>query len=58
MPEYIDRVQWLHTVPVAKAVRELGFFGNQSTVCRPMASKWNHTVERLKQIWGIQPERN
>jgi len=54
MAEYLVRVKWIHTVPTAKAVRELGFFGNQNSVCRPTDPKWNHTVDRLKQVWGVQ----
>ena len=42
------RVEWLDTKPESEAVRETGLFGNQNTVCRPTASKWQHTVERLK----------
>jgi hypothetical protein len=30
-----------------------GFFGNQNTVARPKSSKWRHTVERLKQRFGV-----
>ncbi len=51
--EYIVRIEWLKTVDRAEAVKEVGFFGNQNTVCRPTTSKWNHTVERLKKMWGI-----
>src|SRR5262249_491628 len=29
--EHLVRVKWLHTVPVAEAVREKGFFGNQNS---------------------------
>lgn len=46
--EYFVRVQWLDTVPEAKALNEVGLFGNQNTVCQPTAPKWRHTVERLK----------
>lgn len=46
--EYFVAVEWLHTVPIAQAVKELGMFGNQNTVCRPTASKWRWTIERLK----------
>jgi len=53
LAEYLVRVKWLKTVPLSQAVRELGFFGNQNTVCQPTAAKWAHTVERLKQVWGI-----
>lgn len=54
MSEYVVRVKWLKAVPLDKAVKESGFFGNQNTVCRPTAPKWNHTVDRLKQVWGIE----
>ena len=46
--EYAVSVEWLDSKPEADAVSEVGFFGNQNTVCRPMAAKWPHTVERLK----------
>lgn len=52
--EYVVRVDWMKSVAVKDAVRELGFFGNQNTVCRPVADKWNFTVERLKKIWDIK----
>ena len=48
MAEYFVRVEWLDTVDAARAVDEVGLFGNQNTVCRPTVSKWRHTVERLK----------
>lgn len=51
--EYFVRVQWLHTVPAAKAFNELGLFGNQNTVCQPTTPKWRHTVERLKAVFGV-----
>ena len=51
--EYIVKVKWIKTLARSKAVKELGFFGNQNTVCRPQAEKWNFTVERLKKLWGI-----
>lgn len=37
--EYIVKVNWIKTVPEDKAVKELGFFGNQNTVCRPTSEK-------------------
>ena len=51
--EYIVKVQWTKTVQASDAVKELGFFGNQNSVCRPLTEKWNYTVERLKKLWGI-----
>ena len=53
--EYVVLVDWLKTIPEAQAVREIGFFGNQNSVCRPRDQKWVYTVERLKKIWGIEP---
>jgi hypothetical protein len=47
--EYFVAVRWLQTVPLEKAVREIGFFGNQNTVCKPTTPKWRTTVERLKE---------
>lgn len=52
--EYVVKVAWDKTVPVAQAVKEPGFFGNQNTVCRPRDGKWNFTVKRLKEIWKIE----
>jgi len=49
--EYVVAVDWLDTVPVEKAFREIGFFGNQNTVCKPATPKWRHTVERLKNVF-------
>jgi hypothetical protein len=46
--EYFVSVEWLESVSDAKAVNELGLFGNQNTVCRPATPQWRHTVERLK----------
>ena len=46
--EYFVPVEWLQTVPLDKAVQEVGMFGNQNTVCKPTTPGWRHTVERLK----------
>lgn len=51
--EYAVRVKWLRSVPIEEAKSEVGFFGNQNSVCRPTAEKWNHTVDRLKQLFQI-----
>ncbi|EWH00033.1 hypothetical protein [Halomonas sp. BC04] len=50
-------VRWLHTVSREQAFSEVGLFGNQNTVCKPTTPKWSHTVERLKQAWGIESEQ-
>jgi hypothetical protein len=47
--DHFVAVQWLQTVPVAQAVKEVGMFGNQNTICRPTTPKWRWTIERLKQ---------
>lgn len=46
--DYFVRVEWLDTRAEKDAAREVGFFGNQNTVCRPRSIKWAPTVERLK----------
>lgn len=47
--EYFVPVRWLQTVPLEKAVQEIGLFGNQNTVCKPTTPKWRTTVDRLKE---------
>lgn len=49
LSEYFVGVTWLDTVPMDRAVNEVGLFGNQNTVCQPVTPKWRHTVERLKE---------
>ena len=51
--EWFVPVEWLKTVPLEQAVREIGFFGNQNTVCKPTTPKWRSTVERLKQLFNL-----
>jgi len=51
--EYIVPVTWIKTFPKDKATKEIGFFGNQNTVCCPETSKWQYTIERLKKLWNI-----
>ena len=51
--EYLVPVRWIHTTSRKDAINEVGLFGNQNTVCKPTAPKWDHTVNRLKQLWGI-----
>jgi len=47
--EYFVAVHWLQTLALERAVQEVGFFGNQNTICKPTALKWRSTVERLKE---------
>ncbi|WP_236202292.1 endonuclease NucS domain-containing protein [Pseudomonas pseudonitroreducens] len=51
--EYFVPVQWLESVSREQAIKEVGLFGNQNTVCRPTTPKWRWTVERLKERFGI-----
>lgn len=46
--EYFVPVEWLHTVTEREAIQEVGMFGNQNTVCKPVTPTWRTTVERLK----------
>ena len=46
--EYFVPVAWLETVSEANAVQEVGMFGNQNTVCKPITPLWRSTVDRLK----------
>lgn len=52
--EYMVKVEWIKKVKKEDAIKETGFFGNQNSVCRPGSNKWSHTVDRLKEIWGIK----
>lgn len=55
--EYFVPVKWLETRSEQEAVNEVGFFGNQNTVCKPTAPKWRHTVEKLKRYfknWNVK----
>ena len=52
--EYVVHVRWIRELPINKAISEVGFFGNQNSVCRPTTDKWNHTVKRLKEILKVK----
>ncbi|EGT5762018.1 nuclease [Cronobacter sakazakii] len=49
--EYFVPVKWLETRSEQDAVNEVGFFGNQNTVCKPTTPKWRHTVDKLKRYF-------
>ncbi|MBA3058904.1 MAG: hypothetical protein KJ614_03265 [Gammaproteobacteria bacterium] len=51
--EWFVPVEWIKVVPLDQAVKEIGFFGNQNTVCKPTTPKWRSTVDRLKERFGI-----
>ncbi len=46
--EYFVPIRWLQTRRKSEAIQEIGFFGNQNSICAPTAPKWRSTVERLK----------
>lgn len=55
--EYFVTVKWLETRSEQEAVNEVGFFGNQNTVCKPTTPKWRHTIEKLKRSfrnWNVE----
>jgi hypothetical protein len=51
--EYFVPVEWLHIVTETQAIQEVGMFGNQNTVCKPVTPKWRSTVDRLKEKFGV-----
>ncbi len=51
--EYCVGVRWLHTENLGDAVKQVGFFGNQNSVCRPRVAKWSHTVSNLRTRWKV-----
>ncbi len=50
-------MRWTHTVSRKEAFSEVGLFGNQNLVCKPTKPKWSHAINRLKQVWRIDDER-
>jgi len=52
--EYVVPVEWIKTVTKGEAVKESGFFGNQNTVCQPKSGKWQYTLKRLREVWGLE----
>jgi len=51
--EYFVRVEWIKTYPITQAVKQMGFFGNQNSVCKPKVSAWIFTIDTLKKKWGV-----
>jgi len=51
--EYFVKIKWTKTVSREDAHDELGFFGNQNSVCKPTVTRWRNTVERLKEKFQI-----
>jgi hypothetical protein len=51
--EYFVKIKWLKTLSRAEAYDELGFFGNQNSVCKPTAPRWRTTVEHLKNKFNV-----
>lgn len=50
--EYMVPVKWLYSCDESQAANEVGLFGNQNTIAQPKTPKWEHTIQRLKKIWG------
>lgn len=53
MAEHLVRVKWIKTVELSEAIKEKGLFGNQNSVCKPTAKRWDHTVDRLKKRFNL-----
>lgn len=51
--EYFVAMEWTKAIGLTEAHQEVGFFGNQNTICKPTAQRWRTTVERLKQLFGV-----
>ena len=51
--EMLVRVKWEKTLPLSQAIHEKGLFGNQNSAAQPRAKKWDYTISRLKQRFGI-----
>jgi hypothetical protein len=51
--EFFVKIKWIKTFSRADAYDELGFFGNQNSVCKPTAPRWRSTVEHLKEKFQI-----
>lgn len=51
--EFFVPIEWIATKPLNQAISEVGFFGNQNSICRPKTTKWTHTVERLKKVFSL-----
>ena len=41
-------MRWLQTVPLEQAIKEIGLFGNQNSVCKPTTPKWRATRGSLE----------
>ena len=52
--EYFVKVDWIKTVSIDEAYDELGFFGNQNSVCRPTVPGWRSTVEKLMSHFKVK----
>jgi hypothetical protein len=51
--EYFVKVKWIKTTNRDGAYDQLGFFGNQNSVCKPTATRWRSTVDHLKEKFSI-----
>jgi hypothetical protein len=54
LANYFVQVEWLATRPLNQAISQVGFFGNQNSVCKPRTSKWPFTVETLAKAFGVK----
>lgn len=52
--EFFVPIEWIETRELNSPFSEIGLFGNQNSICRPKTTKWNYTVERLKEFFQVQ----
>lgn len=52
--EYFVPVKWITKKTLDQAVSQVGFFGNQNSVCQPRTSKWPFTVDMLSKAFGVK----
>ncbi len=51
LAEWFLPVRWLDTVEEDSLVWETGFFAHEYVVLQPRAARWQHTLDRLKQVF-------
>ena len=48
--EHVVPVKWIDTRLSSNPIKEVGLFGNQNSVCKPIADTWVHTIKRLDSL--------
>ena len=53
LAEYLVRVRWVKTVTLERAIREVGFFGNQNSACRRSRQSGTALWKRVTQLFDL-----